>query len=148
MLPKSLILAIIVGVVASGLIGILFLDLKNTNELVFVKGESLSVLTDKSVYKIGEPITIRIVNSGTIPLEFSDASYGLEIRGLDTMLIYSPISDQQIITLQPHEEATLVWNQIKNDGNKAVQGVYKIYSKATLSDGKKLEDSVVVEILK
>ena len=136
------------GIIASGMLGILFLDFKNSNELIFVEGLSLSILTDKTNYKIGEPVSIRIINSGTVPIMFSDSSLGLKIRGLDTMLIYSPMTDQVLTTLDPREEVTIEWDQIKNDGNPAVQGIYKIYSSGETPDGVNIEKTTNIEIFK
>ena len=65
-------------------------------QLVYVDGTSLSVVTEKTDFKLGEPITIKIVNSGTDELEFSDTSYGLVIKQLDSIPVYSHISSQII----------------------------------------------------
>ena len=92
MFSKSLVVFTVIGVMAGLLYGIYLLDIKNTNQLVFSEGPSLSVVTDKSDFKKGEAIRIRIINSGTVPLLFSDTSYGLKITGLSGMLMYSPPS--------------------------------------------------------
>ena len=147
MIPKSLLLAIIVGIAASGLIGIFFLNLKDSNELTYVDGPSLSVLTDKTTYRLGEPVSIRVINSGTVPLVFEDSSYGMEIRGLDTILIYSPSSTPESITLQPRQEAIFVWNQTKNNGDHVTQGIYKLYIKAITNNGTELQKTTTIEIL-
>ena len=104
MLAKSLVLFIGIGVVAGLSFGIYLIDVKSTSQLVFVEGPSISVVTEKSDFKKGEEIVIRIVNSGTVPLTFSDASYGLRITGLSGILMYTPVSAQVISNLEPGSE--------------------------------------------
>ncbi len=101
LLSKSLVLFICVGLISGLAFGVYLLDVKNTSQLVFVEGPSISVVTEKIDFKIGEEIKIRIVNSGTIPMIFSDASYGLRITGLSGILMYSPVSAQMISELEP-----------------------------------------------
>ena len=120
MIPRGLVLGIIVGVAAGAILGIFFVDLKNPNELNFVEGTSLTILTEKTDFEKGEKIQIKIINSGTVPISFSDASYGLIIRGLDGTILYSPISAQVISILEPKEEKIFEWDQIKIDGDPAV----------------------------
>ena len=117
-----------VGIVAGAILGVIFVDSKNPNELNFQQGPSLSILTEKTDFKKGETITIRIINSGSVPLTFSDASYGLKISGLDGTLLYSPVAAQVISVLEPKEEKIFEWDQIKNDGDSVLQGTYKISS--------------------
>ncbi len=82
LLAKSLVLFICIGLISGLVYGVYLYDLKSTSQLVFVEGPSISIVTEKFDFKKGEEIKIRIVNSGTIPLIFSDASYGLRITGL------------------------------------------------------------------
>jgi hypothetical protein len=89
---KTLIAFTAIGVVAGLLFGLYLIDVKNTSQLVFVDGPSISIVTEKFDFKKGEEIKIRIINSGTVPLTFSDSSYGLRITGLSGMLMYSPDS--------------------------------------------------------
>ena len=84
--------------------GVYLIDVKNTSQLVFVEGPSISIVTEKFDFKQGEEIKIRIVNSGTVPLIFSDASYGLRITGLSGILMYSPVAAQVISHLDPGDE--------------------------------------------
>ena len=112
MLPRSLIIAILIGVLAGGIFGAFFINLQDFNHLEFVDGPSLSIITLKTDYELGEEIEIRIINSGTQVLTFSDASYGLKITGLDGRELYSPISAQVISKLEPKQEMTFVWDQI------------------------------------
>ena len=148
LLPKSLVIFIGIGLISGLAFGVYFLDVKNTNQLIFVEGTSISIVTEKIDFKKGEEIKIRIVNSGTVPLIFSDASYGLRITGLSGILMYTPISVQVISELKPNEEAELVWNQLKNDGDAALDGIYKISSYATNVAGKSIEKSISITIWK
>lgn len=148
MFVKSLVIFAIVGVVAGLAFGIYLIDLRHAGQLVFVEGSSVSVVTEKSDFKKSEDIKIRIVNSGTVPLVFSDASYGLRITGLSGILIYEPVSAQTISQLEPHQEVEFVWDQIKNDGDQALEGLYKIHSTGEDPQGDRVESSITVTIWK
>ena len=146
MLAKSLVIFISVGVLAGFLYGVYLVDFKNTNQLVYVDGPSISIVTEKSDFKKGEEIKIRIVNSGTTPLEFFNDSYLLKITGLAGMTIYEP--NQKITTLEPGKEIEYVWNQIKINGDPALEGLYKLSTKSYTSDGTKVEKSITINIWK
>jgi len=133
---------------AGVILGVIFVDFKNPNELNFLQGPSLSILTEKTDFKKGEIITIRIINSGSVPLTFSDASYGLKISGLDGTLLYSPISVQVISVLEPKEEKSFEWDQIKNDGDPVLEGTYKISSRAMDNLEKTIKKSITINIYK
>ena len=128
MLAKSLVIFISVGVLAGFVFGFYLLDMKNTNQLVFVDGSSISIVTEKSDFKKGEEIKITVINSGTTPLIFSDTSYGLKISGLFGIMMYSPPASQVITTLKPNEEIVFVWDQMKSDNLPVLEGLYKINS--------------------
>lgn len=146
MLAKSLVIFISVGVLAGFLYGVYLVDFKNTNQLVYVDGPSISIVTEKSDFKKGEEIKIRIVNSGTTPLEFFNDSYLLRITGLAGMTIYEP--NQKITTLETGKEIEYMWNQTKINGDPALEGLYKLSTKSYTSDGKKIEKSITVNIWK
>jgi len=148
LLAKSLVVFITVGVVSGFVFGTYLIDFKNTSQLEFVEGSSLSIVTEKFDFKQDELIQIRIVNSGTNELTFSDSSYGLKITGLAGILMYSPTSAQVISTLEPMDEVTLSWDQIKNDGDTALEGVYKISVKGLDMDGNIVEKSTTITIWK
>jgi len=132
------------------LFGIYLIDVKNTSQLVFVEGNSLSIVTEKFDFKKGEEITFRIVNSGTTTVNFADASYGLRITGLSGILMFSPwISGEEITPiLKPGDEVNFLWDQIKNDGDDALEGLYKISVKGTDDFGSSVEKSTTVTIWK
>ena len=152
MSSKTLILFIAVGLIAGLVFGLYLIDVKNTNQLVFVDGPSISIVTEKFDFKKGEEIKIRIINSGTVPLTFSDSSYGLRITGLSGMLMYTPDnfqgSDLESYLLAPKEEVEFVWDQIKNDGDSTLEGLYKIHSKGFNPENKKVEKSTAITIWK
>ena len=148
MLAKSLVIFISVGIITGFAFGIYLIDFKSTTQLVFVEGSSISIVTEKFDFKQDELIQIRIINSGTTELIFSDSSYGLKITGLSGILIYSPVSAQVISTLDPGDEIIFSWDQQKNDGNIALDGVYKISVKGMNIDGNNIEKSTTVTIWK
>ena len=148
LLAKSLVFFIGIGVVAGLAFGIYLIDVKNTSQLVSVEGSSISVVTEKSDFKKGEEIIIRVVNSGTVPLTFSDASYGLRITGLSGILMYTPVSAQVISNLEPGDEIFFSWNQIKNDGDTVLEGLYKISAKGMNDEENNVEKSTTIAIWK
>ena len=149
MIPKGALIGLGLGIIGAAMIGIYFTNLANQMPpLVYVNGPSLSILTDKTNFKLGENIKIRIINSGTVPLIFSDSSYGLRIVGLDGRVIFSPISAQVISVLEPKEEKFFFWNQTKSDGGKIIDGRYKIMTKTITSGENVLEKSITINILK
>ena len=148
MFPRSLIFAIVLGVVAGPIFGIFLYEYGVEEQLVYVDGTSLSIVTEKINFKLGESISIKIINSGTDELKFPDASYGLVIKQLDSIPIFSPVSVQVISKLDSHDEAAFVWDQMKNNGESILEGTYKITSKAITLDGSIIEKIVVIHVFK
>ena len=149
MIPKGAAIFFMVGLVAAGLLGYYLSQIANqVPTLVYENGPSLTIIPDKINYHLGELIHIRIINSGTMPLIFSDTSYGLKITRLDGILVYSPLSAQVISKLEPREEKTFVWDQTKSDGGKTYQGRYKVVSSTTEDVGASLKKSVTINLLK
>jgi len=137
-----------VGLVAGFVFGIYLIDVKSTSQLTYVEGSSISIVTEKSDFKKGEEIKIRIINSGTTHLIFPDSSYGLRITGLSGILMYAPISAQVISGLEPGDEVEFLWDQIKNDGDTALEGLYKISAKGVDEKQNSVEKSTTVTIWK
>ena len=148
LLAKSLVLFIGIGVIAGFSFGVYLIDVKGSSQLVFVEGSSISVVTEKSDFKKGEEINIRIVNSGTTSLTFSDTSYGLKITGLSGILMYAPSTAQVISSLEPGDEIEFSWDQTKNDGDTALEGLYKISAKGVDEQENNVEKSTTVTIWK
>ncbi len=148
MLSKSLIIFIGVGLVSALAFGIFLLDVKNTDQLIFVEGNSVSIVTEKIDFKKGEDMKLQIINSGTTTLVFSDASYGLKITGLSGILMYSPITAQVVSELEPEDEIIFSWDQIKNDGSPVLEGLYKISVNGVDKEGNIVERSTTVTIWK
>ncbi|MGY5150086.1 MAG: hypothetical protein ACW9W3_08470 [Candidatus Nitrosopumilus sp. bin_68KS] len=148
MLAKSLVIFIAIGVVSGFAYGVYLMDVKTTHQLEYVDGPSISLVTEKFDFKKGEEIKVRIVNSGTTPIIFSDTSYGLRITGLSGILMYTPVSLQVVSNLAPGDEIELFWDQIKNDGDTALEGLYKISAKGLDEKGNPVEKSTTVTIWK
>jgi hypothetical protein len=147
LIPKGATICFVVGVIGAGVIGAFLYQISNqAPSLVYQNGPSLSIITEKINYRLDEPVHIRIINSGTVPLTFSDSSFGLKIRGLDGTIIYSPVFAQTISTLNPHEEKMFIWNQTKTDGSKVIEGRYKIESNTSPDAGNVLKKSVTINI--
>ena len=149
MIPKGALIGLGSGIIAAVIFGIFLSSMVNqAPALVYVDGPSLSIITEKTNFKLGEDIAIKIVNSGTVPLTFSDSSYGVRIIGLDGRMFYSPQSAQVISILQPKEEKMFVWDQTKSDNDKVIDGRYKIVSSTIPNNGKMLETSITINIFK
>ena len=148
MLAKSLIIFIVVGIISGFGIGIYTIDYKTNNQLVFVDGSSISIVTEKFDFKQDELIEIKIINSGTNSLIFLNSSCDLKITGLFGILIYSPVYPPIPFTLDPMGEVILSWDQIKNNGEFVSDGVYKISVHGIDSDGNIVEKSTTVSIWK
>ena len=148
MIPKGATIFFIVGVIGAGMLGAYLSEVSNQIPiLVYQNGPSLTIIPQKINYHIGESVHIRIINSGTTPLTFSDSSYGLRILALDGTTIYSPVSAQVISTLNPKDEKSFVWDQIKTDGSKIFEGRYQIISSTSQVAGNVLTKSVTINIV-
>lgn len=147
MIPKGATVCFVIGVVGAGLFGaFLFQVASQTPKLVYQEGPSLTVIPDMINYHMGQEVRIRIINSGTTTLTFSDPSLGLKIRGLDGTIIYSPSTAGGTYTLLPHGEKIFVWNQTKTGGGKAFEGRYVIESSTSPDVGNVLKKSVTINI--
>ena len=146
--PRGLLIAILIGMVAGLVVGVFENFQYNHEQLVFQEGSSISIVTEKIDFELGEQIHIKIVNSGTIPLTFPDASYGLKITGLDGRLYYTPIAAQIISMLEPMDEKMFVWDQKKTDGSDSLEGRYKIIVEGFDHENNKVKKSIVINLLK
>jgi len=66
MLPRGLIIAITVGMLAGAILGLFFVKTENNNQLEYVQGSSLSIVTEKTDFDLGEEISIKIIPSWLI----------------------------------------------------------------------------------
>ena len=146
--PRGLVIAILIGMLAGLTLGFFVNYQSNHEQLVFQEGPSISILTEKIDFELGEHIYIKIVNSGTISLTFSDTSYGLKVTGLDGVLYYTPMAAQVISTLEPKEEKTFVWNQKRMDGSDSLEGIYKIVVEGFDHENNKVKKSIVINVIK
>ncbi len=146
--PRGLVIAILIGMLAGLTLGFFVNYQSNHEQLVFQEGPSISILTEKIDFELGEHMYIKIINSGTRPLTFSDASYGLKVTGLDGVLYYTPMAAQVISTLEPKEEKTFVWNQKRMDGSDSLEGIYKIVVEGFDHENNKVKKSIVINLLK
>jgi len=146
--PRGLIIAILIGMMAGLVVGFFEYFQYNHEQLVFQEGSSISIVTEKTDFKLGEQIHIKIINSGTVPLTFSDASYGLKVTGLDGVLYYAPTAAQVISTLEPKEEKAFVWNQKRMNGSDSLEGIYKIVVEGFDHENNKVKKSIVINLLK
>ena len=146
--PRGLLIAILIGMVSGLVVGVFENFQYNHEQLIFQEGYSISIVTEKIDFELGEQIHIKIVNSGTIPLTFPDTSYGLKVTGLDGVLYYTPMAAQVISTLEPKEEKTFVWNQKRMDGSDSLEGIYKIVVEGFDHENDKVKKSIVINVLK
>ena len=146
--PKGLVIAGCVGVISGLILGFFTYSQTNHEQLIFEDGPSISIVTGKLDFRLGEEISIKIVNSGTVPLTFSDASYGLKITGLDGVLYYKPVAAQVVSTLEPDDKVTFVWNQKKLDGSYSLEGIYKIVIEGFDPENNRVKKSVAINVLK
>ena len=116
--------------------------------MVYVDGSGISILTEKTDFDLGEEIHIKIVNSGTTDLTFPDASYGLEIKQLDGIVVFKPYSAQVVSTLSSYDEIEFAWDQTKNNGEQILEGRYKITSIGSDNDGNTVKKSITINVLK
>ena len=146
--PRGLVIAILVGMLAGLTLGFFVNSQSNDEQLVFQLGPSISIVTEKIDFKLGEQVYIKIINSGTVLLTFSDTSYGLKVTGLDGVLYYTPMAAQVISILEPKEEKTFVWDQKKIDGSYSLEGRYKIIVEGFDHDNNKVKKSIIINLLK
>ena len=147
-LPRGLMIALSVGMISGLILGLVAYSQNSHEQLVFEDGSSISILTEKIDFKLGEQISIKIVNSGTVPLTFSDASYGLKVTGMDGVIYYVPVAAHVITKLEPKEEVTFVWNQKRLDNSDSLQGRYKIVVEGFDPENNKVKKSIAINVLK
>lgn len=146
MFPKGLVIAVCTGIISAVIFGIYLEQVHSKKQgLEFIEGPSLSIITDKQNYLAGGSVQIRIINSGTQVLMFSDKAPKLHIRALDGTTIFS--SNIQNSRLEPKQESLFVWNQTKNDGTQVIGGRYVVESSIFTENEQKITDSITINVL-
>ncbi len=83
---------VVVGI-ASGLALGLYLaetrDMHAGNAGFYADGPSISVTPTKTAFETGEQVTLRITNTGAVPLHSGDGTYGATVTGLSGVAIYA-----------------------------------------------------------
>ena len=125
-------------------IGLLFANIDNAKQLKFVEGSSLSIVTEKTNFRIGEKVTIHLINSGTTKLKFNEVLF--KITSLGGRLLYSSSMNAETIYLDPQNTTTIIWDQIKNDSNVLSVGRYKITSSAIDNLNNITTSSIIINI--
>ncbi|CAE6484732.1 MAG: hypothetical protein QXY22_04765 [Candidatus Nitrosotenuis sp.] len=147
MLPKGLVIAVVSGVLASGVLGAYFIKIASEQyELEFVEGPSVSVMVEKPDYKLGETVRITIINSGTEKIEIAKDLPTIQIRALDGTVFYSEYLSPLI--LEQKQERFFDWNQRKSDGSQVLEGRYVVDVLVYGEDKQKLTDRLTINILK
>jgi len=147
MTPNSLKIALFVGMAGGVITALVLADVRTDWTAGHVAGPSLTVLTDEADYKKGEPVSIRIVNSGSVPIRFSDTSYGLQITGLAGMPIFSPdASGTARPPLEPGGVRLLVWDQTDYNGEQVFDGIYKISVHGLDPDSNRIGGTATVSV--
>ena len=110
-----------VGAVSGLAAGLLMLDFRDDG-LDYRSGPAISLVTDKREYVRGEPVTVRVVNTGTVPLE---GSWSFVVTGLSGMRMYGAEHDPDH-TLEPGSHMEIEWGQTRTDGKVVLEGLYRI----------------------
>lgn len=145
MIPKSLAISVMTGVLAAAAFGV-YLQYLDSQNIVYTQGPSISAYVEKSHYFIGDKIPITLVNSGTVNLGFSDNSPGIIIRALDGTTFFS--TSLSGIDLAPSQKYVFEWDQQKNDNTKILEGRYIVDIITHDESGKQITDSFTLDVLK
>lgn len=114
-------------------------------ELSYGQGALLGITADSERYKQGEPVLIRTINTGTVPLG-DGKSWEFRVSGLSGVLMYN--TSWAHMTLEPGEDHILMWNQTKNDQSQALEGLYRIFIRGWGPAGEEATDTIVITIEK
>ena len=97
--------------------------LANGNSL---NGGATVVQTQKTVYKVSEPVTIVLRNNGAVTETFPEHSTTLNIKSQDGSKAYVVSASEDKTTLGPGESLNISWDQHDNQGNQVASGTYVI----------------------
>ena len=138
----ALTLFMLTGAVGGLVAGLMLMDMSG-QELSYGQGALLGITTDNDRYRQGEPVSIRVVNTGTVPLG-GDTSWEFRVAGLSGMLMYNEIWADMV--LEPGEDHTITWNQSKNDQSQILEGLYRISVRVSDMSGEEAVDTIVITI--
>jgi uncharacterized cupredoxin-like copper-binding protein len=79
-------------------------ELSSTNTFVVVH-------TEKTVYKVSDPVVIVVKNEGNDKVVFSNSSPNVEVRNKDTGKTYDVTITQVKTELEPGETVTITWDE-------------------------------------
>jgi len=126
-------------------VGLLFMNIDSTKQLKFVEGSSLSIITEKTNFRIGEKVTIHLINSGTTKLKFTEMLF--KITSLGGRSLYASSIDNKTVYLDPQNTKTIIWDQIKNNKDTLSVGRYKITSSAIDNLNNLTTSSIIINII-
>ena len=93
---RSLLAFVGIGIVSGLALGIYLLDARSITHTgaldspaVQIEGPAISIIPSKMSFDLGEQVTFRIVNTGTVPLHSEDGMFGSTITGLSGIPIYT-----------------------------------------------------------
>lgn len=129
----------------AGLVAGLILVNMSEQELSYGQGALLGITVDSERYKQGEPISIRAINTGTVPLG-DGKSWEFRVAGLSGVLMYN--TSWAHVALEPGEDHIQVWNQTKNDQSQVLEGLYRISVRGWGPAGEEAADTIVITIEK
>lgn len=151
MIPRSLAIFVLVGAVAGVVSGLYLTDGGDPGEIEFVDGPSLTIIPDRTSYKTGDIITLRLVNTGSEPVFFPSTAHGMRIVQLDSIPVVSFLGGAQYVTFQPGAEHTTEWDQRRESGDLGSElverGVYKAVSEGMTESGDTIRASAIINIL-
>lgn len=92
-----------------------------------ISGEvcKLNLSTEKSSYKEGETIQVKLINSLSSPITFSDDMIW-SVFNSENILVYHPNKNQEQTVLNPGVEKIWLWNQNDLSGRPVLPGQYTI----------------------
>lgn len=92
-----------------------------------VEDAPVVILTNKQVYKLGEPVYYTIINKGSEEVYFSNTLYSFTVYDSDGNSISNFPAPHGMVSLQPGERADGTWHQQIGEGDvKALPGVYML----------------------
>ncbi len=147
MIPRGLAIATAAGVAVAAALGVIMSPYARDAAPVYVEGVSLSLLVESADHGLGEDIHARLINTGSVTVEFADGThYGLEVMLLDGTHVYAAPPQDTAGPLGPRDSVEFTWDQGRPDGTPVHPGTYRIVSEGASGDGEAARASVTVNI--